>query len=347
MQTWQDFLSWEQSSRQTIDFKTIYVDVTGDLIAGLMLSQIVYWHLPNKRGQSRLSVVHDQKAWLARSDSEWFDEIRITKEQARRARQILAEKALIETHVYKFNGVPTTHIRINQNALMVLLKKQSQSHLGSDTNGNVLEHKSTCAGTQMEMGCSTNGNVLEHKSLTETTTEITSETTYRDSDHSPTAQAIDEPIDYFNLDSEQFKTITHSISKAFESAQLDLAAGDCGKVEKRKLPRGGHDPEGFAKFWAQYPRKTAKDKAQSAWNRLKPDVGLQDTILHDLAQRKQVDHQWREKAFVPFPATYLNGQRWQDEIIKPNLQNVGVRQGKQNQSDDTSDLWAIMRGEAV
>ncbi len=195
-----------------------------------------------------------------------------------------------------------------------------------------------------------------------------------------------DPIDYFSLDSEdEDKTNTLSISNVSDFEKVDLAPGDCGKVEKkefdvlgflgglesfvngdieldqvhedptkgvlkvekRKLPRGGHDPEGFAKFWAQYPRKTAKDKAQSAWNRLKPDVGLQDTILHDLAQRKQNDHQWREVAFTPHAATYLNGQRWQDEIIKPNLQNVPVRQGKQNQSDDTSDLWAIMRGEAV
>ena len=40
-----DFLKWEQSSRDTVDFKTVYVDMVGDLLAGLMLSQIVFWHL--------------------------------------------------------------------------------------------------------------------------------------------------------------------------------------------------------------------------------------------------------------------------------------------------------------
>jgi hypothetical protein len=343
MQTWQEFLSWEQSSRQTIDFKTIYVDITGDLIAGLMLSQIVYWHLPNKRGESRLSVVHDNKAWLARSDSEWFDEIRITKEQARRARQILTEKMLIETHVYKFNGVPTTHIRINQNALMLLLKKQSQTNLGQDTNGNVLEHKSTCATAQMEMGCSTNGNVLEHKSLTETTTEITSETT-TEIDHAPSASAL-ELFDYTDQDYEQDQKAKYWLNG--EPQTEYLAAAACGNVEKRKLPRGGHDPEGFAKFWQQYPRKTAKANAQSAWNRLKANAELQATILHDLAQRKQVDHQWRDVAFVPHPATYLNGKRWEDEIVKPSSPPTALKHASAKQTDNEAveELWAMMRGE--
>jgi len=43
-----EFLSWELTTRDTIDFKKIYVDIAGDLIAGLLLSQIIYWHLPSK-----------------------------------------------------------------------------------------------------------------------------------------------------------------------------------------------------------------------------------------------------------------------------------------------------------
>ena len=48
--TRQEFIAWEQVSRDTIDVKRCYVDIAGDLVAGILLSQIVYWHLPDKDG---------------------------------------------------------------------------------------------------------------------------------------------------------------------------------------------------------------------------------------------------------------------------------------------------------
>ena len=40
------FLEWERRSRDTIDVKRCYVDVAGGLVAGVLLSQVVYWFLP-------------------------------------------------------------------------------------------------------------------------------------------------------------------------------------------------------------------------------------------------------------------------------------------------------------
>ena len=49
------FLTWEKTTWDTVDFKRIYVDMAGDRVAGLMLSQLVYWCLlPNKNGKSKL-----------------------------------------------------------------------------------------------------------------------------------------------------------------------------------------------------------------------------------------------------------------------------------------------------
>jgi len=53
MQT-EEFLAWERASRDTIDFKTAYVDVAGDLVSGLLLSQIIYWHLPGENSPTCL-----------------------------------------------------------------------------------------------------------------------------------------------------------------------------------------------------------------------------------------------------------------------------------------------------
>jgi hypothetical protein len=55
--------------------QVIYVDMTGDLIAGLMLSQIIYWNLPAKDGTSRLRARHDGQLWLAKSREDWWGRV--------------------------------------------------------------------------------------------------------------------------------------------------------------------------------------------------------------------------------------------------------------------------------
>ncbi len=109
----QQFLLWEAASRDTIDFKKIYVDMAEDLIAGLMLSQIIYWHLPDRDGQSRLRVERDDTLWLVKAQHEWWTECRLTPKQVRRARKVLEDRGLIVTTLFKYGGAPTTHIRID------------------------------------------------------------------------------------------------------------------------------------------------------------------------------------------------------------------------------------------
>ena len=112
---WAGFLLWERGSRDTIDFKTIYVDMAGDLVAGLLLSQIVYWYLPSKEdGQSKLRVYKDGHYWIAKARKDWWDEIRISPKQVDRALDILEGKGIIVTALYKFNNAPTKHIRIDK-----------------------------------------------------------------------------------------------------------------------------------------------------------------------------------------------------------------------------------------
>lgn len=107
------FLAWEQASLDTIDFKKVYVDMTGDLVAGLTLSQIVYWHLPGRNGVTKLSVSHDGYLWVAKKRSEWWDEIRISPKQLDRALKILTGKNLVVVKLYHYDGKPTVHVRLN------------------------------------------------------------------------------------------------------------------------------------------------------------------------------------------------------------------------------------------
>lgn len=113
MKAFSDFVLWEANSRDTIDFKKIYVDMAqGDIVAGLVLSEIVYWYLPDRNGKTKLRVEHDGQHWIAAPRIEWWDRCRITPRQSDRALRTLKKEGLIATHVYKFNNNPTVHIRI-------------------------------------------------------------------------------------------------------------------------------------------------------------------------------------------------------------------------------------------
>jgi hypothetical protein len=110
--TFEQFLFWERASRDTLEVKRLYIDMAGDLVAGVVLSQIVYWHLPNREGHARLQVEREGKLWLAKGRADWWDECRISPKQADRVLEILERKGLIEVRLFQFGRAPTKHVRI-------------------------------------------------------------------------------------------------------------------------------------------------------------------------------------------------------------------------------------------
>ena len=70
----------------------------------------------------------------------------------------------------------------------------------------------------------------------------------------------------------------------------------------------------FDLFWAAYPKKISKKQALAAWEKLKPNEELTQDILKGVQRWKSSD-QWEKDSgkFIPYPATFLNGERWMDE----------------------------------
>jgi len=72
--------------------------------------------------------------------------------------------------------------------------------------------------------------------------------------------------------------------------------------------------DGFDEFYALYPKKKAKKDALKAWKALNPNLELRQTIRQDIEARLRGDWGKRDRfQYIPFPATYLRGQRWEDE----------------------------------
>ena len=81
----------------------------------------------------------------------------------------------------------------------------------------------------------------------------------------------------------------------------------------------------FEAFWEAYPRKVGKSDAQKAFAKVKVPV----LTLIEAINKQKNSEQWNRDGgkFIPYPATWLNGGRWQDEVdMKPELDDDDVLQ---------------------
>lgn len=106
----------------SIVVKRVYIDMAEDIIAGVLLSQIAYWHGNTKNNQSRMKVERDGYLWIARKIEDLWEDCRLTVKQGRNALKKLKQKSLITTKIYKFAGNTCTHIRINFEEFLPLLE---------------------------------------------------------------------------------------------------------------------------------------------------------------------------------------------------------------------------------
>lgn len=70
----------------------------------------------------------------------------------------------------------------------------------------------------------------------------------------------------------------------------------------------------FDRFWGAYPRKVSKADARKAFAKLNPDTELVEAMLRALDWQKRLP-EWTKDGgqFIPYPATWLNARRWEDE----------------------------------
>jgi len=87
------------------------------------------------------------------------------------------------------------------------------------------------------------------------------------------------------------------------------------REEKRKeivKRKGKNTANRFDEFWELYPRKRAKAKCREKWKARHLDDQA-DELIADVGKRLKHDERWTS-GFVPDPLTYINGDRWEDEL---------------------------------
>lgn len=69
----------------------------------------------------------------------------------------------------------------------------------------------------------------------------------------------------------------------------------------------------FEKFWSMYPKKRAKGDARKAWFQtasIRPSV--ERIVNAVMAMAATEDWQKSEGQYIPLPASFLRGERWED-----------------------------------
>ena len=70
----------------------------------------------------------------------------------------------------------------------------------------------------------------------------------------------------------------------------------------------------FEIFWNEYPRHDNKQKTIKWFEKNNPSNELLEIMLEKIRLLKQTN-QWKNKQYIPMPTTWLNGNRWEDEVI--------------------------------
>ena len=121
-------------------------------------------------------------------------------------------------------------------------------------------------------------------------------------------------------------TVTDAVKCIYEKSEMSAADLRNAFPKSKKCIKGtvGNSTVGntvidplFARFWEAYPRKVSKADARAAFAKLEPDEALVDAMLEALAWQKAAPA-WTEGGgkYIPYPATWLNARRWEDEKPK-------------------------------
>ncbi len=83
--------------------------------------------------------------------------------------------------------------------------------------------------------------------------------------------------------------------------------------QDKNLLSESDDSNDFEQFWTAYPKKQAKQDASKAFRAAKLKPEQLQTVLQDIKLRgSSPDWQKDGGKFIPLPATYLRGKRWED-----------------------------------
>jgi hypothetical protein len=96
--------------------------------------------------------------------------------------------------------------------------------------------------------------------------------------------------------------------------------------------------EDFLRFYSAYPKKISKGDAWKAWKQFSKKLPQIDELLAILEKHKAQEG-WKNTQYIPYPASWIRGLKWEDEIDTPHGQ-VNSLLKPQRKTQDQGDLFS-------
>lgn len=128
--------------------------------------------------------------------------------------------------------------------------------------------------------------------------------------------SLDKQPDLQALVDQGFLIPEHNASNEIaDSKQTDSNVLDLARSREERREETEKNLARFGQFWAIYPRKVAKPRALKAWKKLSMSFEQFERLMAALETTKKSE-QWQRDSgrFIPHPSTWLNDERWNDEL---------------------------------
>ena len=90
----------------------------------------------------------------------------------------------------------------------------------------------------------------------------------------------------------------------------------------------------FEEFYNRYPRKVKKKEVEKWFKKNKPSNELFSSMMNSLEQfRASRDWQKDGGQFIPYPSTWLNQERWKDELLEPEKKESALDKFKREMEE--------------
>ena len=138
------------------------------------------------------------------------------------------------------------------------------------------------------------------------------------------------------------KEVSEIINRVSGGNNWVFVDGNATKEEeeenKRKSKDKNNRSNGFDLFWSVYPKKVKKKQSAAKW-KTKHLADKADMIITDVQNRIANDARWKA-GYIPDPTTYLNGERWDDEI---ETQRASNENRNPNHESRAEGIWNAIR----
>jgi hypothetical protein len=117
--------------------------------------------------------------------------------------------------------------------------------------------------------------------------------------------------------------VTVALRNASTSSSVSSSNTPSNSPEENEEFEEKEEPQNrFDEFWKAYPRKVSKADAKKAWRKIAPDTALADKIIAAVKIQAKTEKWVKEPEFIPYPASWLNSERWEDEISNAPVQRT-------------------------